>query len=177
MNELNRWMLLPLAIGLVNLSVATPALTQEKRVRALTVAGDAQVQIPTTTTGVNVGIDVQGKDVNTVQKEVARRTSAVVTLLRAQKVQNLETTDLELEPISDYSSRSQRQIVGYRATNTISFQVPNARVGSILGEVVKAGANRISSLTLFSSEEVIEAAQKKVIREAFQNAEQKVRLP
>ncbi|MBW4469600.1 MAG: SIMPL domain-containing protein [Stenomitos rutilans HA7619-LM2] len=173
MNGLNRWMLLPLAIGLLNLSVATPALTQEKRVRTLTVAGDAQVQIPTTMTGINVGIDIRGKEINKVQEEVARRRSAVIALLRARKVQNLETTDVQLEPINDYRSETQNQIVGYRATNTIRFQVPSARVGSVLGEVVEAGANQISSLTLFSSEDVIEAAQKKVIREAFQNAEQK----
>lgn len=177
MNRLNRWMLLPLAIGLLNLSVATPALTQEKRVRTLTVAGDAQVQIPTTTAGVNVGIDVQGKDVNKVQEEVARRTAAVIALLKARKVQNLETTDVRLEPVNNYVRRFEDQVVnqigGYRAINTVSFQVPNADIGSLLGEVVKAGANQINSLTFFSSNDVIEAAQKQVIRKAFQNAEQK----
>lgn len=160
MNRLNRWMLLPLAIGLVNLSVATPALTQEKRVRTLTVAGDAQVQIPTTMTGVNVGIDVQGKDVNKVQEEVARRTSAVIALLKARKVQNLETTGVQLEPIGDYRLGTQNHIVSYHATNIVSFQVPNAQIAKLLSEAVKAGANQINSLTFFSSNDVIEAAQK-----------------
>lgn len=178
MNGLNRRMLLPLAIGLLNLSVAAPALTQEKRIRTLTVAGDSQVQIPTTTTGVNIGIDVQGQDVNTVQDEVARRTSTVIALLKARKVQNLETTDVRLEPLyknvyKDGQQGYEQQLIGYHATNSISFQVPNARMGSLLSEAVKAGANQINSLTFFSSNDVIEAAQKQVVREAFQNAEQK----
>jgi uncharacterized protein YggE len=177
MTRLNRWMLLPLAIGLLNLSVATPALTQEKQVRTLTVAGDAQVQIPTTMTGVKVGVEAQGKDANTVQAEAARRTAAVLALLKARKVQNLETTDVQLEPVDNYERGSGNQvfnqIVGYRAMNTVSFQVPNAQAGSLLSETVKAGANQVNSLTFFSADDVIEAAQKQAIREAFQNAEQK----
>ncbi|PSB15996.1 hypothetical protein C7B65_22960 [Phormidesmis priestleyi ULC007] len=166
----NRVKLLPIALGLMSLSLASPALAQEKVLRTLTVTGRGVEEIATTVTQVRLGVEAQGKTANEVQGEVARRSNAVVTLLKSRNVEKLETTGINLNPVYSYNNNRQK-LEGYGASNTVSFRVPTEKAGTLLDDAVKAGASRIDGVSFVASDEAIAAAQKVALREATQDAQ------
>lgn len=150
-----------------------PASAQEKEKlwRTLTVSGRGVETIPTTLSQVNLGVEVQGKTAQEVQKEAARRSSAVVNLLKSRNVEKLETTGVRLNPVYSYTNNVQN-ITGYAATNTVSFRIPVDQAGTLLDEAVKTGATQISSVSFVASDDAIANAQKQALKKATQDAQQ-----
>lgn len=161
---------LSLSFGLVSLPLITPSFAQEQRIRTLTVSGEGMVMIPTTLTQVQLGVEVQGKTAEEVQQEAARRTNAVIELLRSRNVEKLETTGIRLNPIYSYANDRQ-QLTGYSATNTVSFRLPTEKVGNLMDDAVAAGATRIDGISFIAGDAEIAAAQQQALKLATQNAE------
>jgi len=111
---------------------------------------------------------VQGKTARQVQTEVARRSSAVVDLLRSRNVEKLETTGIRLNPTYTNTNNSQR-IAGYVGTNTVSFRIDTDKAGNILDAAVTAGATRIDGISFVATERALAAAQKQALRLATQD--------
>jgi uncharacterized protein YggE len=116
-------------------------------------------------------VEVQGKTAQAVQQESARRSSAVVDLLRSRNVDKLHTTGINVEPAYSYQNNEQR-IIGYTASNSVSFRVPTEKAGAILDAAVKAGATRINDVSFVASDEAIASAQKQALQKATQDAQQ-----
>ncbi len=167
-----QWLpMVSLLAGLITLTFSTPTLAQEKQMRTLTVTGQGTESIPTTKAQVQLGVEIQGNTATEVQEEVARRSSAVVELLRTRNVEKLETTGIRLNPIYSYENNVQR-LTGYSATNTVGFRTPTEQSGKLLDDAVRAGATRIDSISFTASDEAIAEAQKQALREATQDAQQ-----
>ncbi|HBL60759.1 MAG TPA: hypothetical protein DDZ80_20655 [Cyanobacteria bacterium UBA8803] len=160
-----------LAVGLAVMGLANPAIAQERLLRTLTVTGQGMERIPTTMTQVQLGVEVQGKTAQEVQQEVARRSAAVVELLRSRNVEQLQTTNIQLNPVYSYENNVQR-LTGYSATNTVKFRVSTDQAGTLLDDTVQAGATRIDYVSFTASESAIAQAQKQALREATQDAQQ-----
>ncbi|MEP0958789.1 SIMPL domain-containing protein [Microcoleus sp. FACHB-1515] len=165
--------LLPLALGLASVMMVLPANAQQSQqlMRTITVTGQGSEDIPTTITQVRLGVEVQGRTAEEVQQEAARRSSAVVDLLRSRNVQKLQTTGISLNPIYSYEDNRQR-LTGYSATNTVSFEIVTDQAGSILDDAVSAGASRIDGVSFIASDEAIAQARQVALREATQEARQ-----
>lgn len=166
------WKTLPFVL-IACISFAQPSLAEEKQrmFRTLTVTGRGMESIPTTLSLVNLGVEVQGKTAQDVQQEAARRSSAVVALLKSRNVDKLETTGIRLNPVYSYNNNVQR-ITGYAATNTVSFRIPIEKAGTLLDEAVKVGATQINSVSFVASDSAIAQAQKQALRKATQEAQQ-----
>ncbi len=166
------WKTLPVAL-LLCVGFVQPSFAQEKErmLRTLTVSGRGVESIPTTLSQVNVGVEVQGKNVQEVQQEAARRSSAVVTLLKSRNVEKLQTTGINLNPVYSYNNNVQK-INGYSATNTVSFRISTDKTGTLLDDVVKAGATRIDGISFVASDEAISQAQKQALQKATADAQQ-----
>lgn len=160
-----------LFVGLLTLSLTNPAMAQEKLLRTLTVSGRGVEMISTTSAQVQLGVEVQGESATNVQQEVARRSTAVVELLRSRNVEKLQTTGIRLNPVYSYENNVQR-LTGYSASNTVSFRVPNEQAGVLLDDAVRAGATRIDSVSFTASDEAIKQAQQQALRQATQDAQQ-----
>lgn len=161
---------LPLALSLLSLAVANPVMAQEEQVRMVTVTGIGKESVPTTLAQVQLGVEVQGETAEEVQQEAAQRSASVVELLRSRGVSNLQTTGIYLSPSYDYSSGTQ-QLIGYIATNSVSFRVPTEQAGTIMDEAVQAGATRIDGVSFIADDSAIASAQQQAIREATQDAQ------
>jgi uncharacterized protein len=163
---------LPLFLGVLSLTMATPAMAEQTQMlRTLTVTGQGTEIIPTTLSRVQLGVEVQGDTAEKVQQEAARRSSAVVDLVRSRNIAKLQTTGISLSPRYDYSNNGEQKIIGYTATNSISFQVTTDRAGTIMDDAVKAGATRIDGVSFIAEEGAIATAQRQAIREATQEAQ------
>ncbi|MDZ7959325.1 MAG: SIMPL domain-containing protein [Aulosira sp. DedQUE10] len=162
---------LPLAM-LVCVTFMQPGLAQEKEKlwRTLTVSGRGMESIPTTISLVSLGVEIQGKTAKEVQEEAARRSTAVVALLKSRNVEKLQTTGIRLNPVYSYTNNVQR-ITGYAASNTVSFRIATDKAGALLDEAVKAGATQINGISFVATDEAIASAQKQALKEATQDAQ------
>ncbi|NWF59044.1 MAG: SIMPL domain-containing protein [Fischerella sp.] len=168
----NLWKTVSLAM-LVCVTFAQPVLAQEKErmFRTLTVTGRGVETIPATLAQVVLGVELQAKTAQEAQQEAARRSSAVVTLLKSRNVEKLQTTGITLNPVYSYKDNVQR-LTGYAATNTVSFRIATDKAGTLLDEAVKAGATQINSISFVATDEAIAQAQKQALKEATQEAQQ-----
>ncbi len=159
-----------LTLTIVSFTGLGEARAQEQRLRTLTVTGRGIEVIPTTQTQVRLGVEVQGKTAAEVQQEAARRSSAVVELLRSRPVEKLETTGITLNPTYSYENNQQR-LTGYTATNTVTFRINTQSAGTLLDDAVNAGATRIDGVSFVAVESAIESARKQALRKATQDAQ------
>jgi hypothetical protein len=159
-----------LTLTLVSFVGLDAAVAQEQRIRTLSVTGRGVEAIPTTETKVALGVEVQGKTAAEVQQEAARRSSAVVALLRSRQVEKLETTGITLSPSYTYEN-NQQQLIGYIATNTVSFRLNTQSAGTLLDDAVQAGATRIQGVSFVAADSAIEQAQKQALKKATQDAQ------
>lgn len=162
---------LSLGLGFISLPFVPPVVAQEQQERTLTVSGEGVVTIPTALTQVQLGVEIQGKTAEEVQQEVARRTSAVVQLLRSRNVEKLETAGIRLNPNYNHSN-NQRELIGYTATNNVTFRLKTEEVGNLLDDAVNAGATRIDSISFVAADADLTAAQKQALELAAQQAQQ-----
>jgi uncharacterized protein len=146
----------------------TAAIAQAQRL--LTVSGRGTESISTTIAQVRLGVEAQGKTAAEVQGIVAKRSNAVVTYLKSRKVEKLETTGVNLNPIYSYDNNKQT-LTGYSASNTVMFRTSNSAAGEILDQSVKAGASRIDGISFVATDEAIAAAQKIALKRATQEAQ------
>lgn len=150
--------------------VTTMAMAQETTVRTLTVTGQGEQGVQTSKTQVSLGVDGEGKDPAALQQEVARRTTAVVELLRSRQVEKLETTGIQLSPRYTYDNQ-RSQLVGYSASNTVSFTLATEAVGSLLDDAVKAGANQIRGISFVATDQALEGARQQALKKAVADAQ------
>ncbi|MFE4104870.1 SIMPL domain-containing protein [Almyronema epifaneia] len=163
------WLAL-VSLGIMSCAYPHPLLAQEQAMRILTVTGEGSEDVQTTLTQVTMGVEVQAETAAAAQAEAARRSSAVVNLLRSRNVDKLETTGIQLNPVYDYS-REQQRITGYSAVNLVSFRLSTEQAGQLLDELVDVGATRIDSLQFIAEDAALSAAQQIALREATQDAQ------
>lgn len=164
------WKIVPIALLFSTASVQ-PGWAEEKiMLRTLTVTGRGVEKVPTTLSKVSLGVQVQGKTPNSVQQEAARKSNAVVKLLKSRNVEKLETTGIRLNPTYSYKDNV-RKINGYEATNIVSFQVPTEQAGKLLDETVKVGATTINSVIFVATEDKLKEARQEALKEATEDAQ------
>nr|WP_242060144.1 SIMPL domain-containing protein [Oscillatoria sp. FACHB-1407] len=163
--------IVPLTLGVFGLTPMSAAFAEERRARTITVTGQGVEVIGTTLTQVQLGVEAQGRTAQEVQQEVARRSAAVVELLRSRNVNRLQTTGINLNPVYTYTDNQQR-VTGYAAANVVSFQLETSQVGTLLDDAVRAGASRIDSVSFIASDEAIATARQVALREATEDAQQ-----
>lgn len=169
--------LLFLAFGLLGVTTCSSIAQDRGQVqnilmRTLTVSGRGVETIPTTLSEVRLGVEVQGKTATVAQQEAAKRSNAVVALLKSRpQVNKLETTGISLSPVYSYNNNTQT-LTGYTATNTVSFQIATDSIGNLLDESVRVGATRIEGIRFIATDSAILAAEQAALKKATQNAQQ-----
>ncbi|HEY9828284.1 MAG TPA: SIMPL domain-containing protein [Stenomitos sp.] len=168
------------AIGYTGLTALAPVAQAQERpvslssstqmLRTLTVTGQCTEKIPATLADVQLGVETQGKTAQQVQEEVARRSSAVVALLKSRGVEKLQTTGINLNPQYSYTNNKQT-LIGYQASNTVSFRIIATQAGTLMDDAVRAGASRIDNISFVASDAAIADAQKVALRKATQDAQ------
>lgn len=149
-----------------------PALAQEQQKfwPTLTVTGRGVETISTNLSQIGLTVEVRRKTAQEAQQEAARKSSAVVSLLKLRNVEKLQTTRIDLSPVYSYTNNEQK-ITGYVANNSLNFRVPTENAGRLLDEVVKAGAI-VNGISFVANEESIASAQREAIRGATQDAQE-----
>ena len=141
-----------------------PVLAQEPP-RSLTVNGQGQIAIPATIAQVSLGVEIRARTAEDAQEQVAAASQAIVTYLKANNVEDLQTQGIQLSPIY-VNENGRSRISDYSASNTVSFRISADELGEILDEAVQRGATRIAGLSFVGSDEDIAAARNAALRVA-----------
>ncbi|BDI18902.1 hypothetical protein ANSO36C_47040 [Nostoc cf. commune SO-36] len=136
----------------------------------LEVTGRGEVNVATTLTKVQLGIQVEGKTATEVQEEVARRSTAVVDVLQNLGAQELQTTSIQLNPVFSFADGTQT-LTGFRGINTLQFELPTDRAGAAIDTAIQAGANLIQNISFTASDEALQQARLQVLSEAVEDAQ------
>ncbi|MDB9315507.1 SIMPL domain-containing protein [Spirulina sp. CS-785/01] len=168
-------LLVVLTVPAIDWLLPSPIAAQEQLLRTLTVTGEGEEKIPTTLASVRLGVEVEGDDAQTVQEEVAQRSSNVVELLRNRQVEQLQTTGIQLRPNYRYND-GERQLQGYIGTNTVSCRLPTEQAGQVMDAAVEAGATRIDGISFTATDAAIANAQEEALRNATQAAREQAKV-
>lgn len=153
----------------VTLGLSGPSWAAERN-RTLSVTGKGTTIVVTTITQVRLAIEVTGKNVKAVQQNAANRSAKVLELLKARRVDKLQTTNISLSPVYSYENNRQT-LTGYTANNSLSFRLPTAQAGPVIDEAIAAGATRIDSIGSIADDAAIEQAQSQSIQKAAKDAQ------
>ena len=160
------------SFSILSLGMIQPVLlAQEQVLKTITVTGTGIERINATIAHIQLGVEMEGQTATQVQEEVTQRTNSLVSLLRDRNVKRLQTTGITLRPNYSYNS-DRRQLIGYVATNVVSFELPIEQVGNLLDESVKLGATRIDNVALSATETAISQAQKQALVKASLDAQE-----
>ncbi|KAL9642057.1 hypothetical protein ABK040_004106 [Willaertia magna] len=173
---------LTLCIALVILSFAasqTPA-TSDSNTKVIIVTGQGKGSAKQTLAEIRVGVEAEAQTANAAQNEVATKAQQAVTALQSNtKIQNLQTTSISLYPVynNPTNPNDKSQIVGYRASTTLSFKVTEIQqLGSILDSVVQLGINKIYGLNLKPEDAAVAKARRDALQAATQDALEKAQV-
>src|SRR5262245_16003460 len=143
-------LLLAVLAGLVGVLYARPATAQTVGVpgmRQVTVVGRGEVKGKPDTATIQIGIETEA----TVAKDALAKNTDEATGLQAKlKELGVAEADIQTSNFSIYPTYGTdgRQITGYHVSNSVTVKVRALdKAGTLLDQVVQAGANSVSSIS------------------------------
>jgi uncharacterized protein len=135
---------------LLTTTVGTTSSLAQTDIHRIVVTGEGQVRQAPDMATITLGATITDPNARAAIDEVNRRTAAVIAAVRAAGIdqQDIQTTRISLqEQRGGGPPPSGDQIVGYRASNTVSVTVRDfANVGPVIDASLAAGANSLSNL-------------------------------
>jgi uncharacterized protein YggE len=160
--------------------------TNSAAANVVTASGTGTVTIAADIAQVQLGVQFEAPNASQAQAEAANSAAAVVSALQSLNVSKLQTSSISLTQINNptptpspiplaatangSSSTTGEDNTVFRASNTVSFEVPASQAGQAIDAAVAAGANNINSVSLVPSDAAVAQAQQNATRLAVSNA-------
>jgi uncharacterized protein YggE len=145
----------------------------------ISVVGEAEKKIPTDETRVSLAVENTEANANLARKNNAEKMDKIITVLKNNGLtnENISTSNFEIRPNYDTANNNFEKIVSYSALNKIILTTSsNANISSFIDFAVNSGANRVDSIEFTSSKKVLTENFKELLKEAFNDAIQKVEI-
>ena len=163
---------------LVLLLVMTPVAAQvpEGGRNQIITHGMGRVEVPPNQASVTVGFQVQRPTAAEASAEANRVAEQILNRLQQINVrrQDIRTSGIQLSPVYTTPREGAPQIVGYRASYTLTLTLTDLRqVGPSIDESVKAGANTVAGVS-FGLRDMSDARKEALaaaVREAREKAD------
>ncbi len=149
--------------------------TQEKDPPTIEVSGQGSVTVTPDLARATFAVESHAKTATEAADANATAMASVLKALRAAQISGLkvESFGYSLQPQYTYPTQdgqSTREVAGYIALNNVRATVPDVSVvGKAIDVAVRAGANRVASLTFEASD--TEAARRDALTQAVQSAQ------
>ena len=140
----------------------------------LTVSGVGETRVASDVAVISLAIETTHKTTEGAQAEAARKTNAVVDFLKGEKVKNLQTTQITLNPEYRYD-QGKNTLIGHRAVQALSFETSPEQAGRIMDQAVAKGATRVDSVTFQADEASRQKAEAEALSRAANNARAKAK--
>lgn len=161
---------------LVLLLVMTPVAAQvpEGGRNQIITHGMGRVEVPPNQASVTVGFQVQRPTAADASAEANRVAEQILNRLQQINVrrQDIRTSGIQLSPVYTTPREGAPQIVGYRASYTLTLTLTDLRqVGPSIDESVKAGANTVAGVSFGLRD--LSDARKEALAAAVREAREK----
>lgn len=158
-----------------------PAFTAETVQRAMTVSGEASVDVRPDMAVIMAGVVAQGETAKAALDANATSTRAVIATFKDEQIdaKDIETSGFSLQPVYVYPQQGDGQqqpprISGYSVSNTVSVKIRDLEsLGVVLDKAVAAGANTINGIEFIVSGQsaALDEARAQAVTEARRKAE------
>jgi uncharacterized protein len=172
--------LVVVALSACDSSAGPVAATPDSAPRQVTVVGQGEVQGTPDTLTTDVSIEFLAPDVTTAMNQTSARQQAVIDALVSSGIdrKDISTTQVSLQP---QFGDSNNNIVGYRASNSISVKIRKLDSASqALALIVSTGgdATRINSVnySIEDDSQLVKDARARAFNDAKDRAEQYAQL-
>ncbi len=145
----------------------------------ISVVGEAEKKISPDETKVSLAVENTEANANLARKNNAEKIDKIITALKNNGLtnENISTSNFEIRPNYDTANNNFEKIVSYTALNKIILTTSsNANISSFIDFAVNSGANRVDSIEFTSSKKVLNESFKELLKEAFNDALQKVEI-
>ncbi|MCU0881384.1 MAG: SIMPL domain-containing protein [Hyphomonadaceae bacterium] len=142
----------------------------------ISVTAQAEAKTTPDLATINVGVESRGATAKAAQDAQASKMTAIIATLEAQGVDedDIQTSQIGLNPITEWNERGQSRITGYQSVNTVAVKVRDlSKVSTIIDAIVADGSNRIDGIA-FSMDDAEKAeaeAHAEAVRKARARAE------
>lgn len=136
----------------------------------LEVTSKGEVTVPTSISTVELGIQVEAATAAEAQQQVAQQATSVVDVLENLDVEELQTTSVRLFPVYSFEDDT-RELTGFEARNTLSFELPNESAGAAIDAAIEAGANLVQDISFSATDEDLQQARLQALRQAVEQAQ------
>ncbi len=140
----------------------------------ITSEGVGERSLTSTIAVVRLGVEAQAKTAIGAQTKIAAASNKLVAFLKSRNVQKLQTTGVSLDPQYNYSA-TPRQLIGYSASNSVSFEVAVGKAGAIMDGAVRNGATAINDVSFKATPAATATARRQALADAVKNAEKEAR--
>jgi uncharacterized protein YggE len=171
-------LLLAVLVGMVGLLYVRPAVAQTSMgvpgMRQITVIGHGEVTGRPDTATVQIGV---ATDAPTAKDALAQNSAQAQAIQAKLKELGVDEKDIQTSNFTIYPTYSNegRQVTGYHVSNNVTVKIRNlSQAGSLLDQVVQAGANSIYGVT-FSVEDskaLLSQARQQAMQDAKARATQ-----
>lgn len=149
----------------------------------ITVTGHGEVQVPSDTATLSIGISVTAANVADARDRAAKSADAVISSIKKNGVdeKDIKTVGLSIQPQYDYSRANEPRITGYVVANSVEAKIRKLEnVSKVVDDAVAAGgdSSRLSGIR-FSVEDrdkAIQQAREAAMKDAKAKAEQLANL-
>lgn len=131
--------------------------------------GVGERSLPTTIAVVKLGVESEGTTAKQAQAKNAAASARLLAYLKSQDVQKLQTTGVSLTQRFN-NDVSPPELIGFTASNTVSFEVAVPRTGAILDAAVQNGATTINGVSFKATPSATAEARKMALADAVANA-------
>lgn len=143
--------------------MATSATTMPAGVQIVSVSGHGEVSVAPDTASISMGVDVTKPTLAEAQTQATAQMTAVIATLKAAGIasEDIQTTSFNVDLLYDTSRHGDpNQITGFEITNQLDVTVRDtAKLGQLLDDAVKAGANTVSGISFYVDDQTAPASE------------------
>lgn len=127
-------------------------------------------RLPNTVADVTVGVEITGKDVDTVASLLSQQSNTLMHYLQGLGADRLATGQISFEPQNHTAKTGVESIVGYTGSTSVTFRTTSDKLGAALSGALANGANRVEQTNLHPRETEEEAARTNLAEQATRRA-------
>ncbi len=166
-------------LALSALPFAAPASAQDvapQPPRQIVVGGEGRIEAAPDVATVTAGVQAEATQAAAALGASSEAMQAVFGALAAAGIapEDMQTSQIGVDPVWDNGDNGQPRVRGYSATNTVSIRVRDvSRLGAVIDAVGAAGANRIFGIGFDIGEPrmQLDAARRLAVQDARARAE------
>lgn len=145
------------------------AQTDTNQTSTIDVTGTGTQTIPKSIVAIQLGVDNTASTAFQAQSMTSNAMNRVITTLQSLNVTDLQTDYLSIQPEYNYTQSSTKPI-GFSATSTVSYKTDGETAGQTIDSAIRAGANRVNSVTSTADDATTADAMTRVLTDASNDA-------